>query len=250
MSDLILPEPAIATFVHLFKPSMNDKYELTLLIDKKPGTETVDGVDRTVETSADYRAIQQAVMAAIKQGCTEECGYDPKTKAKFVPFAGKDPNNPAFVKTLQLPLKDGDTDRFTRGEHNGELRKDVYPEFAGRYFIRLTTSKDLAHAQDPETGAERSLLVDFHTGRPLTMQQLYAGCWVRANIWFSPYVVNGNMGIKAVVNAVVKTGDGTPLFTMEDRDPLKGFNMPAPTADTGGADTMGDAFAAMGVGTV
>ena len=70
MSDLILPEPAIATFVHLFKPSMNDKYELTLLIDKKPGTETVDGVDRTVETSADYRAIHQAVKAAIKQGCT------------------------------------------------------------------------------------------------------------------------------------------------------------------------------------
>ena len=82
------------------------------------------------------------------------------------------------------------------------------------------------------------------------MQQLYAGCWVRANIWFSPYVVNGNMGIKAVVNAVVKTGDGTPLLTMKDPDPLKGFNMPAPTADTGGADTMGDAFAAMGVGTV
>ena len=37
---------------------------------------------------------------------------------------------------------------------------------------------------------------------------------------------------------------------MKDPDPLKGFNMPAPTADTGGADTMGDAFAAMGVGTV
>lgn len=228
MADFVTPNPCTATFVHLFKPNDQGKYELTLLFDKNDAGQMED-----------VKAIAEQIAETIKAGCTEEIGYNPKTGKSFIPFAGCDPNNEAWVRTLQTPLKDADAYVLSRGKNAGRTRAQVTPEFAGKFYMVVKTSKNLS----TEKGSDgMSLLRDLSTGADLDRRSLYPGALVRPVLWFRPYVTEQNdMGIQAVLQALVKTGDGTPLIDMEDRDPLAAFNLPRP----GGADAGADAGRSM-----
>lgn len=242
MADLILKNPAVATYIHLFKPGDDGKYTVTLLFDK--------------QDPAQMESVQQiaaAITDLITRGTTEEIGWNSEAKAKVIPFPGGNANDPNFIKTLALPLKDADTYVLRQGQNAGKTRAEVKPEFAGKYYMQLSTTKDLTHQTDAE-GHPISYLVDASqgvAGPALTTATLYPGAMVKPNIWLSPYPAGKNhgAGISANLQALIKTGDGTPLIDLDARNPLTGFNLPtANGAKPGTSDTpSANPLAAMGI---
>lgn len=134
-----------------------------------------------------------------------------------------------WVKRLGLPVEDGDTAVFTRGDNVGKLKKDVREEYEGHWVLKASTKNDLVAA---------GWVVDQNRRR-LTASELYSGAIVRANIWLYAYRQD-NSGVGAMLNAVVKTGDGERIGG--ETDPLAAFGLP--DASAAGAP---DPFAGMGV---
>jgi hypothetical protein len=90
--------------------------------------------------------------------------------------------NPRF----SMPLRDGDKERVGR------------PEFAGCYFM---TAKSKTRPQ----------VVDVHR-QPLTDERdIYSGCYGYVSVNFYPFSQQGNMGISAGLNNVMKAKDGEYL---------------------------------------
>lgn len=87
---------------------------------------------------------------------------------------------------LKSPLRDGDTERPDS------------PEYKGMYFINAS-SKNPVKVYD----RDGSDIIDPN--------DVYAGCYVRADINFYGFSVSGNNGIAAGLNSVMKWADGERL---------------------------------------
>lgn len=217
MADFYTKHPAVLDYVHLTRPDKtSNKYDLTVLFDPS-----------TPEGREDIKAVSDAIKAAVVAGCNEN---DRRTGAPV--FAGKDPEDKNFFSTLQLPIKNADKDKLTRGDNAGKTRGEVYPEMAGKIILTANTTKDLM---------AEGLVFDMRR-QPVPAAQIYSGMEGRVGIWFTAYDVNGNRGVKANLLSVLRTGDGERL-TSGGSDPFAGFGLP-PVDD---GETQGNAFDAMGI---
>ncbi|QGG47325.1 DUF2815 family protein [Heliorestis convoluta] len=115
-------------------------------------------------------------------------------------FGGKIPAN------LKTPLRDGDVDR--EGDE----------AYANAYFINANSKI-------------KPGIVDADLNPILDQSEFYSGCFGRVSITLYPFNVNGNRGIAAGLQNIMKTEDGEPLggrssaendFSDEDDDDVLG----------------------------
>lgn len=104
-------------------------------------------------------------------------------------WGGKIPAN------LKLPLRDGD-----------EERPDD-EAYAGHYFINATSHTKPGIAKPIGKGPDGKTKFEAITDST----EVYSGCYARVSINFYPFNVNGNKGIAAGLNNIVKVQDGEPL---------------------------------------
>lgn len=151
--------PCRLSYTHLFSKyapdgdSDNGKYMTNVLIPKEE-KETV-------------KALNSAIEAAKKAGTVSK-------------WDGKEP------KKLDLPLRDGDTD------------KEDDEVYAGHYFVnaKCTTRPGVVDKQ-------RSPIMDE--------DDVYSGMWAIVSVTFFPYNVSGNKGVACGLNNVMKTKDDARL---------------------------------------
>lgn len=122
------------------------------------------------------RKIEEAIAAAAEQG-------------KASHFGGKIPAN------LKTPLRDGDEER---GDD---------PNYVGHYFLNATSKNRPGVAKPVGRGAD---------GKPKFAEitdttEVYSGCYAKVSLNMYPFNTNGNRGIAAGLNNVVKVQDGEAL---------------------------------------
>ena len=124
---------------------------------------------------------------------------------------------PTILKTT---LHDGDGERPNGGEFG--------PECAGCYVITVSSKN-------------KPVLVDKKKTPITDPQDLYSGCYGRAIINFFVYDTNGNKGISAGLNGVMKLHDGEPLSggVVTDDDWDDGWEDPEAGGDSGYDDLLG-----------
>jgi hypothetical protein len=110
-------------------------------------------------------------------------------EAKTTTWEGKMP------KSLNLPIKKGNDDK----------------EFEAGAYVLKTSSKMQPKLYIREEGEERAHVVEEDE-----LDEIYAGMVGEAIVKFKAYTYNGIKGIKAYLNAVCKTGDGTPFESKID----------------------------------
>ena len=118
--------------------------------------------------------IRAGVEAAKQQGVTS------KWNGKMPP-----------ASKLKLPLRDGD---------------EEYPdaeEYRGMYFFNATSPKDRAPGVRV---LENGLISEALDG-----EDFYSGCYGCVTVGFFPYNTNGNVGVAAGLNNLIKTRDGEKL---------------------------------------
>lgn len=157
------------SFVNLFEPkAMKEgdvpKYSVTAIIPKSD-TKTIE-------------AIKAAIQAAAEAGAQRH-------------FGGRVPTN------VNNTFKDGDTET----DDLGELQKNKYPEYAGNYYIRLSTK-----FKPKVLDANRQEIID--------PTEVYSGCYGRVSMTFFAYSGDGKRGVSASLNNVMKVEDGEPLTNM------------------------------------
>lgn len=151
--------PCRLSYTHLFTKYSpdgdpdNGKYMTNVLIPKTE-KETV-------------KALQNAIEAAKKSGIVSK-------------WSGKEP------KKLDLPLRDGDTDKED---------DDVY---AGHYFVNAKTT-----TRPGVISRDKSPIVDE--------EEMYSGVWAVVSVTFFPYDVSGNRGVAVGLNNVMKFKDDEHL---------------------------------------
>lgn len=115
-------------------------------------------------------------------------------------FGGKVPSN------LKTPLRDGDVDR-----EEDEAYEDAY-------FVNANSKV-------------KPGIVDADVNPVLDQSEFYSGCYGRVSLTFYAYNVNGNRGIAAGLQNIMKTDEGEPLggrsraeddFSDEDDDDVLG----------------------------
>ncbi|MFC3802834.1 DUF2815 family protein [Cohnella sp. GCM10012308] len=121
------------------------------------------------------RKIKAAIDAAVEQG-----------KAQW---GGKIPAN------LKKPLRDGDEERPD---------DDAY---AGHYFLNASSNNKPGIAKPVGKGADGKTKFAEITDTT----EVYSGCFAKVSINFYPFNTNGNRGIAAGLNNVVKVQDGEAL---------------------------------------
>ena len=219
MVDYVTGTPGMLDFANGLIRAMDDKYSAYILFDKNDPAQ-----------AEEFRTITRKVMETIKEGTTRE-GRDANGAKTAPPFAGRNPDDPAFVKMLHMPFGDGDTAVFASGEHAGQPRSEVNKEFAGHWFVKVSTRTNLL---------EEGRIIDPHR-TPVKASDLYAGNMVRVRLWLQAYKADrGGMGVTARLVSMVVTDPGAPLFDRADSDPFAGFDLP----DENGAN---DPFSGMGV---
>jgi hypothetical protein len=95
-------------------------------------------------------------------------------------FGGKIPSN------LKTPLRDGDADR------------EDDEAYAESYFINANSKI-------------KPGIVDADLSPIMDQNEFYSGCYGRVSLTFYAYNVNGNKGIAAGLQNIMKTDDGDPL---------------------------------------
>ena len=151
--------PCRLSYTHLFSKyapdgdSDNGKYMTNVLIPKEE-KETV-------------KALNRAIEAAKKAGIVSK-------------WDGKEP------KKLDLPLRDGDTD------------KEDDEVYAGHYFVNAKCTT-------------RPGVVDKHRSPIMDEDDVYSGMWAIVSVTFFPYNVSGNKGVACGLNNVMKTKDDARL---------------------------------------
>lgn len=103
-----------------------------------------------------------------------------KEQGKANKFGGKIPGN------LKLPLRDGDVDR-----PDDET-------YAGHYFINANCK-------------QKPGIVNKNCQPIMDSTEFYSGCYGRASVSFYAFNTNGNRGIAAGLNNLMKLADGDPL---------------------------------------
>jgi hypothetical protein len=116
-------------------------------------------------------------VAAIQKAIAAATEQGKNTK-----FGGTIPPKAKFTN----PLRDGDEERPD---------DEVY---AGHYFVNAKATT-------------RPGVVDAAAKPILNQDEFYSGCYGRASVTFYPYNTNGNKGVAAGLNHVMKTEDGEPL---------------------------------------
>lgn len=115
-------------------------------------------------------------------------------------FGGKVPNN------LKTPLRDGDVDR------------EEDEAYEGAFFVNANSKV-------------KPGIVDADVNPVLDQSEFYSGCYGRVSLTFYAYNVNGNRGIAAGLQNIMKTSEGEPLggrsraeddFSDEDDDDILG----------------------------
>jgi len=128
------------------------------------------------EDKETLRKIKAAIDAAIQDGIKSKWG-------------GKLPPN------LKKPLRDGDTDRPDD------------PAYAGHYFINASSLTKPGIAKPIGRGPDGKMRFQEITDST----EVYSGCYARVSLNFYAYNKNGNKGIGAGINNVVKVQDGEYL---------------------------------------
>lgn len=150
--------PCRLSYTHLFSKYSpdgdpdNGKYMTNVLIPK--------------EEKETIKAIREAIEAAKKNGIVSK-------------WDGKEP------KKLDLPLRDGDTDK----------EDDVY---ADHFFINAKCTS-------------RPGVVDKKRNPIMDEDDVYSGMWAVVSVTFFPYNVSGKKGIACGLNNVMKTKDDERL---------------------------------------
>ena len=150
--------PCRLSYTHVFTKyapdgdTDNGKYMTNVLIPKSE-KETV-------------KALQQAIEAAKKSGIVSKWG-------------GKEPKN------LELPLRDGDTDK------DDEVYEDCF-------FINAKSST-------------RPGICDKNKNPIVDKEEIYSGVYAYVSVSFYPYDKNGNRGIACGLNNIMKFKDGERL---------------------------------------
>ncbi len=150
--------PCKLSYTHVFTKyapdgdTDNGKYMTNVLIPKSE-KETV-------------KALQQAIEAAKKSGIVSKWG-------------GKEPKN------LELPLRDGDTDK------DDEVYEDCF-------FINAKSST-------------RPGICDKNKNPIVDEEEIYSGVYAYVSVSFYPYDKNGNRGIACGLNNIMKFKDGERL---------------------------------------
>ena len=150
--------PCRLSYTHVFTKyapdgdTDNGKYITNVLIPKSE-KETV-------------KALQQAIEAAKKSGIVSKWG-------------GKEPKN------LELPLRDGDTDK------DDEVYEDCF-------FINAKSST-------------RPGICDKNKNPIVDEEEIYSGVYAYVSVSFYPYDKNGNRGIACGLNNIMKFKDGERL---------------------------------------
>lgn len=89
------------------------------------------------------------------------------------------------AKGLKLPLRDGDTEKDD-------------PAYEGHWFLSASSK-------------QKPIILDENRNAVLDPRVIYSGCYGRASINFFAFNTNGNRGIAAGLNAIMKLTDGEPL---------------------------------------
>jgi len=90
------------------------------------------------------------------------------------------------TKGLKTPLRDGD-----------EEREDD-PEYAGHYFFNASSTN-------------KPIVLDEDRDPVMDNRKVYSGCYARVSVNLYVFNTNGNRGVAAGLNAVMKVEDGEPL---------------------------------------
>jgi hypothetical protein len=101
------------------------------------------------------------------------------------------------------PIRDGDTVRFTSGDNQNMLKKDLFPEFAGCWVVDCSTHT-------------RPGIVDQNNVKIMTREEIYDGCWAWAKVnayayYATPKNPQSKSGVAIGLNVLQKTKDDTPL---------------------------------------
>jgi len=89
------------------------------------------------------------------------------------------------LKVVKKPLRDGDEERDA-------------PEYEGHYFMNCSTKR-------------KPGIVDADLEEIIDPEELYSGCYGRAQVNFYAFAVDGNKGIACGLNFLQKLEDGEPL---------------------------------------
>lgn len=111
----------------------------------------------------------------------EAVKVDPKSIAKW---KGK------YNKEMKLPLRDGDD--------KADQEAGQHMEYAGNYFFNASNKR-----KPGLLGMDRQAIIDS--------DELYSGAYAYVSVDFFAYNSNGNKGIGASLNNVLKAGDGERL---------------------------------------
>lgn len=115
----------------------------------------------------------EATLKAIETAIDEA-----RKKGVASKWGGKEP------KKLQLPLRDGDEEREDEA-------------YSGAMFVNANSSKPVACLNRLREAIDPA--------------DIYSGCYALVSVGFYPYDANGNRGIAAGLNAVMKWSDGERL---------------------------------------
>lgn len=149
-------------------------FSYSYLVSPRPETDFNSGTYGTELVIKDIETVK-----AVKQYLNEVM-----EEAKVTTWEGKVP------KTVNLPLK--------KGNEENDLEADA--------FVLKTSSKQQPKLFIRPEDSERA-----HEVAEEELDEIYAGMVGDAIVKFRAYSYNGVKGIKAYLNAVCKTGDGTPL---------------------------------------
>lgn len=151
--------PCRLSYTHVFSKYTPDgdaasgKYMTNVLIPK--------------EEKETIKAIQQAIEAAKKAAVTSKWG-------------GKEP------KKLDMPLRDGDTDKED---------DDVY---SGHFYVNAKSNT-------------RPGVCDKNKSPIMDEDEIYSGVWAIVSVTFFGYDVSGNRGVACGLNNIMKFKDGERL---------------------------------------
>jgi hypothetical protein len=174
-------------------------FSYSYLVSPRPETDFNPGTYGTeliIKDSETLKAVKQYLNEIMEE-------------AKVTTWEGKTP------KQLNLPLK--------KGNEESELEADA--------FVLKTSSKTQPKLFIRTDDSDRA-----HEVTESELDEIYAGMTGDAIVKFRAYAYNGIKGIKAYLNAVCKTGNGTPLAAKTSyEDVFSGptdFDAPAARAQT------------------
>lgn len=160
--------------------------------------------DAAAQATPEFAALKKAAGAAAQE----------KWGAKL-----QDPN---FARSIKTPFHDSATHPTASGKPGYEN---------GTKFIR-TSAK------------EKPFVVDKAIKPIIDRSEIYAGCYVVANVNAFAYETNGNRGVSFGINGVQKVGEGDPLGSRgrpEDMfEPIA--DAPGETPAAGGSEPAGSLF--------